>query len=177
MPCRQVPLPVTVALTSAPSQSISPGILPRALTKAPTGSFLPSTQPSTTSNAPFTSPASSDRVTPTSALSQSISPSSLPTTPTVQSLLLHDYKLVIMANGNGQSVQSKLNYLRILYDAFSTSIQKKSLSTRICMCMATFTVHWLLTVCSVPLTIFLLWNKKCALNEIVRINNRHTPSP
>lgn len=47
-----------------------------------------------------------------------------PVTPSVQSLLLHEDRLVVIANGYGQMERSKLlDYEPVLYDAFSTNVR------------------------------------------------------
>ena len=50
-------------------------------------------------------------------------PRDMPVKPTVQSLLLHDNKLAVITNGYGQSVRSKLDYIPVLTDAFTTNIR------------------------------------------------------
>jgi len=46
-----------------------------------------------------------------------------PVAPTVQSLLLHQDRLVVIANGYGQMIRNELDYLPVLYDAFSTNVR------------------------------------------------------
>ena len=51
-----------------------------------------------------------------------------PVEPTVQSLLLYQDRLVVIANGYGQFVRSTLDYRPALYDAFSTNIRLYDIS-------------------------------------------------
>ena len=46
-----------------------------------------------------------------------------PVAPTVQSLLLHQDRLVVVANGYGQVMRNELDYMPVLYDAFSTNVR------------------------------------------------------